>query len=59
MGDKLSLLKDIWQKMSVNYKRFFVILMVVLIISTFFTIYYFSDGLEELINMSRHVVPEQ
>ncbi len=57
MKGDISLLKDLWNNLPLNYKKFIVILLIVLAFSSFFVVYYFSDGLEELINMSRKVSP--
>ena len=40
------------EKIPSEYKQLWLI---VLIIATFFAVFYFTDGLEELINMSRQI----
>lgn len=55
MEKEPSVYKEIWAKLPKTYKRYFLIVFIVLIISAFFSIYYFNDGLEELINMSKQV----
>ncbi len=51
MKGEAPLLKELWQKLPTNYKIFAIILLIVFLISAFFTIYFFSDGVDELLNM--------
>ena len=47
--------KQLWSNIPLSLRRTFIVIFIVLIISAFFSILYFTDGLEELLNMSRQV----
>lgn len=47
--------RQLWLSIPLTLRRTFIVIFIVLIISAFFTVYYFTDGLEELLNMSRQV----
>lgn len=47
--------KQLWLNMPPVLRRTFIVIFIVLIIATFFAVFYFSDGLEELINTSRQI----
>lgn len=48
--------RKLWLNIPLTLRRTFIVIFIVLIISAFFVIYYFTDGVEELINMSKHGV---
>lgn len=47
--------KQLWLSMPLVLRNTFIVIFIVLIIATFFAVFYFTDGLEELINMSRQI----
>lgn len=47
--------KQLWLSMPLALRNTFIVVFIVLIIATFFAVFYFTDGLEELINMSRQI----
>ena len=47
--------KQLWSNIPLSLRRTFIVIFIVLIIATFFAVFYFTDGLEELINMSRQI----
>lgn len=53
--ENISSLKILWQSLPLNIKRFAIVVFIVLILSAFFTIYYFSDAVGELIWMSQQI----
>lgn len=53
--ENISSFKILWQSLPLNIKRFAIVVFIVLIFSAFFTIYYFSDAVGELIWMSQQI----
>ncbi len=47
--------KQLWLSMPLVLRNTFIVIFIVLIIATFFAVFYFTDGLEELINMSKQI----
>ena len=47
--------KQLWLSMPLVLRNTFIVIFIVLIIGTFFAVFYFTDGLEELINMSKQI----
>lgn len=47
--------KQLWLSMPLVLRNTFIVIFIVLIVATFFAVFYFTDGLEELINMSRQI----
>lgn len=47
--------KQLWLSIPSTLRNTFIVIFIVLIIATFFAVFYFADGLDELINMSRQI----
>jgi len=47
--------KQLWLSMPLVLRNTFIVIFIVLIVATFFAVFYFTDGLEELINMSKQI----
>ena len=47
--------KQLWLSMPLVLRNTFIVIFIVLIVATFFAAFYFTDGLEELINMSKQI----
>ena len=47
--------KQLWLSMPLVLRNTFIVIFIVLIIATFFAVFYFTAGLEELINMSKQI----
>lgn len=47
--------KQLWLSMPLALRNTFIVIFIVLIVATFFAVFYFTDGLEELINMSKQI----
>lgn len=53
--DNLSSLKLLWQSLPLNFKRFAVVVFIVLLCSLFFAVFYAGDAVNELKFMSEQI----